>query len=305
MVKVYSNKRAILACLGSCHGNLTGSIALAFDTSNWRKGIPQTMSDVVSVPFAYCYRCHFKGDYPSCGMSCIDYIKYLFDTVTHPEDISSFFIEPIQQHGGIIVPPKEYIKEIKKICDEHEILLVDDEVATGFGRTGKMFGIEHYNVEPDIMFLGKPIANGLDLGAVIGKNEIMEYYPGSKGNPVSCAAAIANIDEILNNNLIENSEKMGNYLIKRLTELKEKYEIIGDIRGKGLLIGIELVEDLKTKKPATAKTQQIINEAFKRGLLVGCVGTYKQVIRLTPPLIITKEQADDALNILDQSIKKI
>lgn len=304
MVRAYNKKRTILVFQGGYHGDLPASIALTMSTSERRRRVYSMMPNVAYVPFPYCYRCPYKQEYPECGLLCVDNIRYVLDTVSHPKDTSAFFIEPIQQHGGVTIPPPDYFGEIRKICDEHEILLVDDEVASGFGRTGKMFAIEHWDVETDIMFLGKPIANGFDLGAVISRPEVMKFYWGKKGNPVSCAAAVANIEVIVNEKLVENASNVGEYMIGRLKEIQDENEIIGDIRGKGLLIGLELVKN-KQKQPATEETRNFYMKARKKGLKIGIVGTYHQVLRLSPPLTITIEQVDEAMTIIESTFKEI
>lgn len=303
MVKSYSRRKNIIVYQGGYHGDLFGSISLTM-TPSYRKRLTTTLSNILYAPFPYCYRCPNGKEYPDCDLFCLNNISYIFDTVTNPEEIAAFFIEPIQQHGGVIIPPMGYLKEIKKICDDHGILLVDDEVATGFGRTGKMFAIEHWNIVPDVIFLGKPIANGLDLGAVISSSELMNYYWGKKGNPVACAAAIANIDTILSENLIENSKKIGEYIIKHLRDIQEKHEIIGDVRGKGLMIGIEMVKNSK-KKPASKEASDLAMKAFENGLMVNVIGVYNNVIRLTPPLVVTIEQAEQALDILETTLNEL
>lgn len=305
MVRSYSRKPTIFACQGSYHGSSLGSMSLTMSSSELRRGLHPLMPDVVYVPFAYCYRCTYRQEYPGCGFPCVDYIRYVLDTIVHPDDTAAFFVEPIQAHGGIVVPPDEYFGKIKKICDEHRILLVDDEVVTGFGRTGKMFGIEHWGIEPDIMFMGKPIAGGLNLGAVIGRKEVMRYYKGYGETPVSCAAAIANIEVILNEKLVENALRVGGYMMKRLREIRDKHEIIGDVRGKGLLIGIELVKDRRRKKPATKEAKNVLIRAYQNGILILLGGTYEQVLRLTPPLTITTEQADEALSTLERTFREL
>jgi len=304
MVRAYTRRRAILVSQGGYHGDLPATTALTTSSSERRMRAYSMMLDVAYAPNPYCYRCPHGQEYPDCELLCVDSIKYLLDTISHPKDTAAFFIEPIQQHGGVTVPPPEYFREVRKICDAHGILLVDDEVATGFGRTGKMFALEHWGVEPDIMFMGKPIANGLDLGAVIGRPEIMECYWGLKGNPISCAAAIANIEVTLKEKLVENAFVVGEYLMKRLKELQDENELIGDVRGKGLLIGVELVKNDR-KKPATDEARKLSMNAREKGLRVVVVGTYHQVLRLTPPLIVTKEQADEALSILEQTLKEL
>lgn len=300
MVKAFTRRRGILVYQGGYHGDLPATLALTLSTPEYRKRAYSMMPDVAYVPFAYCYRCPYRQEYPGCGLFCIDSIKYVLETVSPPEDTAAFFVEPIQQHGGVTIPPPEYFKELKKICDEHGILLVDDEVATGLGRTGKMFALEHWGVEPDVIFMGKPIANGLDLGAVIARSEVMEFYWGMKGNPVSCAAAVANIEVTVKEKLIENAHNVGKYIMERLKEMQDKHEIIGEVRGKGLLIGVELVKN-EQKKPAAEEARKISRKARENGLRIGVVGTYHQVLRITPPLTITREHADEALSIMEKT----
>lgn len=269
-----------------------------------RTFMPLPDTHVVYFPLPNCYRCPFKQEYSNCGLLCGDYLNYTLNKIVDPKDIAAFFIEPIYQYPGVVIPPYEYFAQIKEICQNNNILLVDDEVATGFGRTGKMFGIEHWNIEPDIMFFGKPIANGLTLGAVIGMPEVMKFFSHGKRDPVSCAAATGNVEFIVNNNLVENSEKIGKYLIKEIKNMQEEHEIIGDVRGKGLLIGIELIKN-KQKKPAIIEAEKIQNKARENGLLVGRCGTSKQTLRLSPPLIISKEQADEAIEILEKTFRDL
>lgn len=304
MVRAYKRRRGIIVYQGGYHGDLPASIALTMSDSTRRRRTYSMMPDVAYVPFPYCYRCPHGKEHPECELLCIDTIRYMLDTVSHPKDIAAFFVEPIQQHGGVVVPPPEYFKKIRNICDRHDILFVDDEVATGFGRTGKMFALEHWGVEPDVMFLGKPIANGLDLGAVIGRTEIMDFYWGKKGNPISCAAAVANIEIIIKEDLIKNASRVGDYMISRIKEMQNKHEIIGDVRGLGLLIGVELVKNNR-KKPAIEEARKISFKALENGLRICTVGTHHQVLRLTPPLTITKEQVDEALSIMEKTFMEL
>jgi 4-aminobutyrate aminotransferase-like enzyme len=213
--------------------------------------------------------------------------------------------------GGIIPPPPEYFKVIKEILQEHNILFIADEVQTGFGRTGKLFAIEYYEVEPDIMALAKGIADGFPLSACITREDIgNSFEPGDHlstfgGNPISAAAALANIKVILRDKLTEQAAEKGEYFIKRLNEMKEKYQIIGDVRGKGLMIGIELVKDRLKKTPAIDETRKIRDLCREKGLLIGSGGVYGCVLRVQPPLVIKKEQIDKALTILEESIRKV
>lgn len=308
IARAYTHRPGVMAFQGSFHGGSLGALSITLDRSLIKHGRRPLISDVAYSPFAYCYRCHFKQQYPSCDFSCVDFFEYVLDTVLHPSDIAALFMEPIQVHGGIVVPPKEYFKRIAKICREYGVLLVDDEVVTGLARTGKMFGLEHWNVKPDIMFMAKPIACGLSLGAILGREDVMRFFRSGgsySGNPVYCAAASKFIDLISEENLRENALKVGQHVMKRLRETQEKYPLIGDVRGKGLIIGVELVRDEKTKMPATEETKELIDRAFRNGLLMLPAGTYENVLRLSPPLTLTIEQADMGISIIEKSIKEI
>jgi 4-aminobutyrate aminotransferase len=225
-----------------------------------------------------------------------------------PEDVAAIVVEPIQGEGGYVVPPPEYFQRIKKLADKYGFLLIDDEVQSGMGRTGKWFAIEHWGVEPDIITTSKALASGMPLGATIAKSKIMDWVAGSHastfgGNPVSCAAAAAVIDIIKEEKLLENATKQGAYIMKRLTELMEKSEIIGDVRGKGLMIGMEIVEDKEGKKPAPQKVSEIMTRSWKRGVNVITCGA--STIRIAPPLIITRDLIDASLDIIEDVLKDV
>lgn len=312
LARSFTGKQLLVSFLGGHYGYSIGTLSLLADRSENRRFTQPSVPGVVHVPYPYCYRCMFNQTYPSCGLQCLDYLEYVLDTVAHPDEVAGMFFEPIQQVGGVIIPPVEYTRRLSKICNENEILLVDDEVATGFGRTGKMFGIEHWDVEPDIMFLGKSFANGISMAGIVARKDIMEReaeFPVVRGgtfigNPIPCVAAKATIDEILERDLTRNSTEVGDYLLKRLKELTDLHDVIGDVRGKGLLVGVELVKDHSTKEPASEKAEIVVNECLKRGLMIGAIGTYRQVLRLTPPLILSKEEADIAVDIIHDSLTK-
>ncbi len=312
LARAYTGKQVLMAFLGGHYGYSMGVLSMIADRSENRRYTQPHIPGIVHVPYPYCYRCPFTQSYPDCNLACIEHIQYIFDTLAHPDDVAAIFFEPIQQVAGVIPPPKEYTPKLSNLCRENGILLVDDEVATGFGRTGKMFGIEHWGVEPDIMFLGKAFANGISMAGIVASKEIMTReaeFPVVRGgtfigNPITCVAAKATIDEIIERKLVKNSEKIGEYLKKRLLDLVEKHPLIGDVRGKGLLIGIELIKNQVDREPAAHEAAFIVDEALKSGLMIGVVGTYKQTLRLTPPLIISKEEADIAVDIIDESLKK-
>lgn len=305
LARAYSKRTIILSFQGSYHGESLGALSLTMSRSELRRGFHPFISDIVPIPYPYCYRCPHGHELPNCAFQCTDYIEYVLQTVAHPEDVAAFFIEPIQVHGGVVVPPDQYFRKLRKICDKYRILLVDDEVVTGFGRTGEMFAIQHWGITPDIMLMGKPIAAGLPLGAVIGGKELMKYYRGHGANPVACAAAIANIKVILNEKLVEAASKVGEHMMRRLREMQEQHESIGEVRGKGLIIGVELVKNRHEKTPATQETRKVIQQACRKGLLMVPVGTYQQVVRIAPPLTLKIEQADKALDIFSTTLREL
>ncbi|RLI10818.1 aspartate aminotransferase family protein, partial [Candidatus Bathyarchaeota archaeon] len=260
-------------------------------------------------PYPYCYRCPFKQTFPDCHYWCLDFIdEFVLQKYVPPEEVAAILFEPIQGEGGYVVPPPGYFQRLKKLADKYGILLIDDEVQAGMGRTGKWFAIEHWNVEPDIICSAKALASGLPLGATIARAKVMDWAGGSHastfgGNPLSCAAACAVIDIIKEERLLENATKQGTYILKRLEELKEESEIVGDVRGKGLMIGMEIVEDKESKKMASEKASEIMKRSWKRGVAVITCGV--STIRIAPPLNITRELVDSALEIITDVVKEV
>jgi 4-aminobutyrate aminotransferase len=238
----------------------------------------------------------------------VDWIRQdLFKRSIPPEEVAAIFVEPIQGEGGYVIPPPEFHQKLYKLAKEFGILFVDDEVQSGMGRTGKMMAIEHWGVVPDIVALAKGIASGMPLGATVSQTEVMDWVPGSHastfgGNPISCRAALTTI-ELLEEGLIENAARMGKYLLERLKELQKRFPLIGDVRGKGLMIGIELVKDPETKEKAIEERSQVIQACFEKGLLI--LGCGENVVRFIPPLILTQREADTALAIFEEALKKV
>ncbi|MHA1146216.1 MAG: acetyl ornithine aminotransferase family protein [Candidatus Helarchaeota archaeon] len=302
------NRKAltIISFIGAFHGRTMGSLALTASKPVHQKRFLPNIGGV-HVPYAYCYRC--KLEYPSCGVWCADYIKEVcFETFLPPEEVAAIILEPIQGEGGYIVPPPEFLPKIRKICDDFGILLIADEVQSGFGRTGKLWGVDHYGIEPEITCCAKSIAAGVPMGATVAREELDFPEKGHHsntygGNLLACAAAIESLKIIQEENLVENAARQGDHILKRLREMQEKYEIIGDVRGQGLMIGIELVKDPETKKPAKEETAKFVYECYKRGLIILSCG--KSVIRLIPPLIIDEKTSDIGLDIIEDSMKSI
>jgi len=306
----FTKKHEIIALMCSFHGRTLGTLSVTGQSGRKHYSMGPYLGDVAYAPAPYCYRCSLgHEECPECGIQCAKIIEDIINYST-ANNVAEFIAEPILGEGGIIVPPDDYFKEVKKILDQHEILFIDDEVQTGFGRTGKLFGIQHYGVEPDIMSMAKGIADGFPIGACIAREDIGDAFePGDHlstfgGNPVSCAAALANIEYILEEKLSEKAAEKGNYMMRRLNEMKEKHSIIGEVRGKGLMIGVELVKDQKKKTPAVDGTVKIRDLCREKGVLVGHGGVKGTVIRIQPPLVISKEQLDKVLQVLENSLKE-
>jgi 4-aminobutyrate aminotransferase len=309
IAKWHSRKQLFIGFISAFHGRTVGALSFTASKPAQRRHFFPLMPGVTHVPYAYCYRCAFKLTYPDCHYWCVDFIdEYVLQKYAPPEDTAGILFEPIQGEGGYVVPPPEYFQRIRKLADKYELLLIDDEVQAGIGRTGKWFGIEHWNVEPDIICSAKGLASGLPLGATVAKQKIMDWEPGSHastfgGNPLSCVAASAVIDSIQEERLLDNANKQGNYIMKRVGELKERSRIVGDVRGKGLMIGVEIVEDKDNKKPAPQKASEIMTRSWKRGVNIITCGA--STIRIAPPLIITRELVDAALDIIEDSVKEV
>lgn len=303
----------IIAFAGAYHGVTYGALSLSSYLPRMRRGFGPLVPGIYTMPYPYCYRCPFGLEYPGCDLRCLHYIEYAFKSYLPPDEVAAVSIEPIAGDAGWIVPPDGYLKGLREFCDEYGILLIAEEVQTGFGRTGKWFACEHWNVVPDIIILGKAMAGGIPLSAVVGRAELFErngihFSHGHtfSGYPLGCAAALTNIQIIKEERLIENAERVGSHIMRRLDEMLEDHSIIGDVRGKGLLIGVEIVKDKGSKKPGIEEADAICRKAFERGLYIIRMGAYgTATLRVAPPLIITKEQADIALNILEEAISEV
>ncbi len=299
----------VIGFIGGFHGRTMGSLQLTTTSVAVRRHFKGMMPGVFHTPYAYCYRCPFKQGYPGCGLWCVGYIEdILLKKVVPPDDVACMVVEPIQGAGGYIVPPDEYLPALADLCKRNGIILVIDEIQSGFCRTGKWFACEHWGVEPDIITMSKAIAAGMPCGATVARAELMDWEPGAHentlgGNPVACAAALAVLDILKSEKLADNATKVGGYLLKRLRELAEKHELVGDVRGKGLMIGVEFVKDKRTKEPAREERDRVLEEAFKHGLVL--LGAGASSLRLAPPLILTREQADVGLEIFEEALNAI
>jgi 4-aminobutyrate aminotransferase len=308
VAKAHNRRPYGIGYINGFHGRTMGAISFTTTNVEGRRGFAPMYPIGQFVPYPYCYRCMFNREYPSCGMECMNYMTdIMFKKILPPDEVSFIILEPIQGSGGYIVPPKEFFTKLREICDEHGIILIADEVQTGFGRTGKMFACEHFGLEPDVITLSKAFAHGLPAGAAIAKAEIMDWDPGAhegtlNGGPVIMEAAKAVLQVINEEQLVENAEKMGIYLKKQLTVLQQKFPVIGDIRGLGLMVGVEFIKN-DDKKPASALRDKLIAGAFSRGLLL--LGAGANCIRLAPPLIVREKEIDTAMNILEDCLKEL
>lgn len=309
LAKWHTRKQLFIGFTSAFHGRTIGALSFTASKPTQKRYFFPLMPGVTHVPYAYCYRCPYKLTYPQCDYWCVDFIdEYVLQKYVPPEDTAAILFESIQGEGGYVVPPFEYFQRIKKLADKYGLLLIDDEVQSGMGRTGKWFAIEHWNVEPDILCSAKALASGLPLGATIAKAKIMDWVAGSHastfgGNPLSCVAASAVIDVVKEEKLLDNAAKQGAHIMKRLGELKEQSEIVGDVRGKGLMIGMEIVDDKESKKPAPQKVTDIMLRSWKRGINVISCGA--STIRVAPPLVITRDLVDSALDIIEDSVREV
>lgn len=308
LAKQFTGKTEFVALQASFHGRSYATLSITGNSGRKRRGGPY-MVGCTFLPAPYCYRCFFELTYPTCEMRCARALEEVIRFNTY-DNVAAFIAEPLLGEGGIIVPPDGYFQLIDSILKKHDILLVVDEVQTGFARTGKMFAIEHYGVDPDLLVMAKGIADGFPLSAFIAREEIADAFrPGDHlstfgGNPVSCAAALANIEFLEEGRLAEQARKKGEALMARLRGLKERYPLVGEIRGKGLMIGIELVRD-DQKTPAQTEASAIRDFCCAQGLLLGVGGVYGNVLRIQPPLVISEEALERAGNLLEEALRRL
>lgn len=308
LAKLFTGRHEFISLYASFHGRSWGALSVTGNYARKKKGGPYAPG-VAFAPAPYVYRSLWPNDPEECARQCAKSIDEIVRFATS-NDVAAFIAEPLMGEGGIIVPPENYFKEVKKVLDAYGILFIADEVQSGFARTGKMLAIEYYGVEPDILVTAKGIADGFPLSAYTVRPEIADAYkPGDHlttfgGNPVSCAAALANIAYMERENLAARAAETGAYAMSKLGEIQKRNPLIGDIRGKGLMIGVELVKDAE-KTPASAEADAIKEACLKRGLLIGVGGVHANVIRFQPPLVITKQQIDQAVGIFDEALQSV
>lgn len=307
LVPMANKKPRMLSFMGAYHGQTIGSMSLSGHPaqSKFISG-----GNIVKIPYPNPYRPPFGSGKNLTGQILNFIESEIFTTVSPPEDTAGIIVEGIQSDGGVVVPPDDFLSKLKKLCDSYNICLIMDEVKIGLGRTGEWFSFHHYDVEPDAVVLGKPLGGGMPISAVVARSEILDagtatHLFTASGNPLSSAAALETISIIEDENLIDHAREIGEYFKDQLKELQEKYELIGDVRGKGLILGIELVQDRVKKTPASEETAAICYRAYELGLLVYYVGVHSNVIEITPPLTIAKEDVDQAIAIFDQAFQDL
>ncbi|MBI3261631.1 MAG: acetyl ornithine aminotransferase family protein [Acidobacteria bacterium] len=308
LARYHTRRQYLIGFIGSFHGRTMGSLALTASRAIQRRGFGPMMPGVYHAPYADCYRCPVRLTPDSCAAECLDYIEdQILLHLVSPDEVAGIVVEPIQGEGGYLVPPEQFHQRLRELASRHDILLIVDEVQSGMGRTGKMFAIEHFGVRPDVVTIAKGIASGLPLGVASARADVMAWPPGAHastfgGNPVACAASLATL-KLLRDELVANAAVVGEHLLSGLRDLKDRHPLVGDVRGKGLMAGVELVRDRQTKERATTEREAVVHACFERGLLV--LGAGPNAIRFCPPLILTIAQADIALRIFDQALAAV
>jgi 4-aminobutyrate aminotransferase len=308
LARYATGRDKIIAFFGSFHGRTMGALSLTSRKAVQRARFGPLVPGVIHAPYPYCYRCPYGQTPDSCAVECVKHIEdTLLKTIAPAEETAAIVVEPVQGEGGYVVPPQKFFDELSRVARANGILLVFDEVQSGMGRTGKMWAADHFGVVPDILAVAKGIASGLPLGATVARADLMTWPPGAHastfgGNPVSCAAALVTI-ELLQQELVENARVMGGYLMDRMRQWPARFPIVGDVRGLGLMLGIEIVRDQSTREKAAAWRDRIVALAFESGLLV--LGAGDNTLRLCPPLVINRDQCDFALDTLEACLKQV
>lgn len=312
IAKKYTGRKGIITFECAFHGRTLMAMSLTSRVKPYKEDFGPFAAEVYRIPFAYCYRCTYGLTYPGCGLACAEALERFFITTVSPKEVAAVIAEPVQGEGGFIVPPRGYFKRIREICDKHGILLICDEVQTGFGRTGTLFAMEQMDgVEPDLMCVAKSIAAGLPLSGVIGKREIMDRPEDSTiggtyvGNPVACEAALHVLDQIESEKLLSRSKAIGARLTEAFTGFQDRYAFIGDVRGLGAMVAMEFVRGRESKEPAPDIAAALVKTAMKRGLLLLKAGVQGNCIRCLAPLVITDEQLEEAIDIVGESLAEI
>ena len=308
LARYHTKRQQVIAFFGAFHGRTMGALSLTGSKPQQKRRFSPMVPGVTHVRYPDVYRGCSGGpqDAEKFALGCARYIEEkLFKTILAPEEVAAIFVEPIQGEGGYVVAPTIFMQELRRICDKHGILLVVDEVQSGIGRTGKWFAVEHTGVHPDIVCMAKGIASGMPLGVTMSKANVMDWIPGSHastfgGNPVCIAAALATLDVIEKEGLLRNSQEVGDHMRKRMADWPKKHKIVGDVRGRGLMIGVEIVKDQTTREYGASERDRIVELAFERGVLF--LGCGPSTVRIAPALIVTQDEADVAVDVLEEAI---
>jgi 4-aminobutyrate aminotransferase len=305
LARYATGRDKIIAFFGSFHGRTLGALSLTARKAVQRAGFGPLLPGVVHAPYPYCYRCPYGKVPDHCAVECVGYIENtLLKTIAPREETAAIVVEPVQGEGGYIVPPQKFFDELARVAGQNGILLIFDEVQSGMGRTGKMWAANHFGALPDVLAVAKGIASGMPLGATVARADLMTWPPGAHastfgGNPISCAAALITI-ALLEQELVDNAARMGAYLMDRMRDWPRRFPIVGEVRGLGLMIGIELVRDQATRAKAPELRDEVLERAFERGLLI--LGAGDNTVRLCPPLVVTREQCDFAIDTLEECL---
>lgn len=306
LARAYTNRPKIISFTGAYHGSTFGAISVSSISLNMKRKIGPLLPDVHHMPFPDCYRCKFNSKPESCSMECLKFFEDALESYIPPEEVAGILIEPIAGDLGFVEPPARYMKQLAELCEKHGILFMVDEVQQGFGRTGKWFSIEHFDVVPDILVAGKAMASGLPLSAVVARAEIVEslgepaHLFTLQGNSTCASAAIATIEVINDEKLVENATELGDHALQRLRSLQDKYNVIGEIRGQGLSIGVELVKDKVTREKDPTAAAKVVYECWLNGVLL--IFLAENVLRIQPPLVIARHDLDKALDVVEKAI---
>lgn len=306
-----TGRPAVIAFENGFHGRTNLTMTLTSKVKPYKLGFGPFSPEVYRMPYAYCYRCPFGLKHPGCNTACAEHLEEFFISHVAPEKTAAIIAEPIQGEGGFVTPPPEYFPKLRQICDKHGILLIIDEVQTGMGRTGKLFAIDHWNVVPDLVTTAKSLGGGLPISAVTGRAEVMgaPHVGGLGGtyggNPIALAAAQAVLEIFTKDGLLARAEELGVKMRARMEELQQRFEIIGEVRGKGPMLALELVRDRETKEPATAEAKKLVSLCYQKGLVILSCGNHGNVIRTLMPLVITDAELERGMSILEESLQEL
>lgn len=311
IARAYTRRPAIICFEDAFHGRTMLTMSLTSKTHPYKAGFEPFATEVYRIPYAYCYRCSYSLQYPSCNVFCAQHLEDTFKRVVASEAVAAVVVEPVLGEGGFVAPPREFFAILQETCKRHGILFIADEVQSGFGRTGAMFASERYGITPDILVSAKSIAAGMPLAAVTGRAEVMDApalggLGGTYGgNPLACAAALAAIETLERENLPERAEKLGQRFDARARDWKKRWPLIGDVRGLGAMRALELVRSRDTREPAKEEAEEVLRHCREHGLILLSAGSYGNVLRLLVPLVITEDQFEEGLDVLESSLATV